>query len=392
LFGICPESVAQANGGTCAGNVSPHIRPDHVVIPTVDAWNFTVQRQLTSTTSVEAAYIGTHGTHVFRGDGPSYTINTPSIVGYPTLTRDQRTSSWNGSAANCLPGIIGCGIYNTPYTYSDGYAATLTCCDASQGMSENANDGTNSYNAFQVKVNQRAAKGLTLLAHYTYSKAYDNDGSYSALYSVGWGRSDFNRDSVFVLAPQYELPFGRGQQFLGNVNRAADLLVGGWKINAAMTVGSGLPWTPSYAECSADIDTGPCRPDLVGGFHVGVSGHPGDLTYFTPVAPLTANGATSGAWSRPQPGTFGNIQRNSFTGPGEWKTDMSFFKTFTITERVHAQFRAEFFNIFNHPVYAFNVNQTGTGTAIDSPTAGGINALESDVTMRQFQVGARVEF
>ena len=391
LYGVCPEAVAVANGGYCAGNVSPHIRPDRVVIPTVDAWNVTVQRQLTNTTSLEVAYIGTHGTHVFRGDGPSYTINTPSIVGYGTLTRDQRTSSWNGSAPSCLPGIVGCGVYNTPYTYADGYTATVTCCDASQGLSENANDGTNSYEAFQVKLNQRMAKGLTFLSHYTYSKSYDNDGSYSALYSVGWGRSDFNRDSVLVFAPQYELPFGRGQQFLGNINRAADLLIGGWKINTALTIGSGLPWTPSYNECSQDIDTGPCRPDLVGGFHVGLSGHPGDLTYFTPVAPLVY-GTNSGPWSRPAPGTFGNIQRNSFTGPGEFKTDMSFFKTFTITERVHAQFRAEFFNIFNHPVYAFNVNQSGTGFAIDSPTAGGINALESDVTMRQFQLGVRVQF
>ncbi len=393
LYGVCPEAVAVANNGFCTGNVSPHIRPDKVVVPTVDAWNLTVQRQLTNTTSLDVAYVGTHGSHVFRGDGPSYTVNTPTIVGYGTLTRDQRTSSWNGSAANCLPSttIIGCGNYNTPYTYADGYTATITCCDASQGLGENANDGTNSYNAFQVKLNQRMAKGLTFLSHYTYSKAYDNDGGYSAKYSVGWGRSDFNRDSVLVFAPQYELPFGRGKQFLGNINRAADLLLGGWKINTALTVGSGLPWTPGYNECGQDIDTGPCRPNQVGGFHVGVSGSPGNFTYFTPVAPLLTNGATSGAFSRPAAGTFGSIQRNSFTGPGEFKTDMSFFKTFNITERVHAQFRAEFFNIFNHPVFAFSSSQNG-GLNIDQATAGKITSLESDVQMRQFQVGARVEF
>ena len=100
----------------------------------------------------------------------------------------------------------------------------------------------------------------------------------------------------------------------------------------------------------------------------------------------------SGPFASPGIGNFGNIQRNSFTGPGEFKTDMSFFKSFAITERVKAQFRAEFFNIFNHPVYAFNVNQGGTGTAIDNASAGVINSLESDVTMRQFQLGVRVEF
>ena len=407
LWGACPESVAIAGGGTCGntnttvgnvnygntvyqnGSVSPHIRPDKVVTPTVDAWNATVQHQLTSTTSVEAAYIGTHGSHVFRGDGPSYNNNQPTIVGFPNVPRNLRAPYVNA--------------FSTPFTYPDGTQVNVVCCDGSEGFGFNANDGTNSYNAFQLKVNQRAAKGLTFLAHYTYAKAYDNDGSYVANYKVGWGRSDFNRDSVFVFAPNYELPFGRGKQFIGNASRALDLLVGGWQINAALTLGSGLPWTPSYSNCGLDEDTGPCRPSLSGSFHVGVSGQPGNLRYFTPVSTPLCDVATaaacsggvvtsSGPFTAPGIGNFGNIQRNSFTGPGEFKTDMSFFKTFGITERVKAQFRAEFFNIFNHPVYGFNVNQTGTGTAIDNASAGVINSLESDVQMRQFQVGIRVDF
>ena len=395
LWGVCSEATAKANGGTCAGNVSPHIRPDRVVVPTVDAWNATVQRQLTNTTSLEVAYIGTHGTHVFRGDGPSYNINQPTIAGFTSgVSRDQR-APYNKA-------------FSTPYTFSDGYTANVVCCSAGQSLGENANDGTNSYNAFQVKLNQRATKGLSFLAHYTYSKAYDNDGSYVANYNVTWGRSDFNRDSVLVFAPIYELPFGRGKTFLGNIGKAADLLIGGWQVNTALTIGSGLPWTPAYKNCGVDADTGPCRPNLIGGFHVGLSGGPGNLRYFTPVATALCDNPNasacqdssgnpvivtrSGPFASPGIGNFGNIQRNSFTGPGEFKTDMSFFKSFAITERVKAQFRAEFFNIFNHPVYAFNVNQGGTGTAIDNASAGVINSLESDVTMRQFQLGVRVEF
>ncbi len=392
LYGVCQDPGT--SGGTCTGGVSPHIRPDKVVVPTVDAWNATVQRQLTGSTSLEVAYIGTHGSHVFRGDGPSYNVNQPTIVGYGTLTRDQR-APYNGA-------------FSTPYTFASGNTVNVVCCNAGQGLSENANDGTNSYNAFQVKVNQRASKGLTFIAHYTYSKAYDNDGGYVADYKVGWGRSDFNRDSVFVFAPNYELPFGRGKSFLGNVSRATDMLIGGWQLNAALTIGSGLPWTPSYTNCGVDADTGPCRPSLTGGFHVGVTGGPGNLRYFTPEPTALCDNPNakacqdsggnpvlvtqSGPWAAPGIGAFGNIQRNSFTGPGEFKTDMSLFKSFTITERVHAQFRAEFFNVFNHPVYGFNVNQTGTGTAIDNPSNGVINSLESDVTMRQFQLGVRVQF
>lgn len=374
LFGPCIEG----SNPCLAGNIGPNIRPDKVVVPTVDAWNATVQRQLTGSTSLEVAYIGTHGSHVFRGDGPTYNNNQPTIVGFTSgLTYSQR-APYNSA-------------FSTPYTFTDGTTQNVICCQGN-GFGYAGNDGTNSYNAFQVKLNQRASKGLTILAHYTYAKSYDNSGGYVANYAVDWGRSDFNRDSVLVFAPIYELPFGRGKQFLGNINRAADLLIGGWQVNTALTVGTGLPWTPGYNECGSDEDTGPCKPNLVGGFHEGVSGGPGNFTYFTPISPLSTNGATSGAFSRPQAGTFGNIQRNAFTGPGEFKTDMSFFKKFTITERVHAQFRAEFFNIFNHPVFAFNVNQGGTGTNIDQATAGGINALESDVTMRQFQLGVRVEF
>lgn len=395
LYGICPESVAIA-GGPCTGSVSPHIRPDKVVVPTVDAWNATLQRQLTNTTSIEAAYIGTHGTHVFKGDGPTYNNNQPSIVGFASgVSRDNRTPYNNA--------------FSTPYTYADGTTVNVVCCNAGQSFGYAGNDGTNSYNAFQVKVNQRAAKGLTFLAHYTYSKAYDADGSYQPDPKAMWGRSDFNRDSVFVFAPIYELPIGRGKSFLGNIGRAADLLIGGWQVNAALTVGTGLPWTPQYTNCAVDEDTGQgteCRPSLVGGFHTGITKQNGKVSFFTPVGPaLCDNPAATacasgivtqaGPFAAPGVGVFGNIQRNSFTGPGEFKTDMSFFKTFNITERVHAQFRAEFFNIFNHPVYGYNVNQSGTGFQIDNPNAGVINSLEGVGglgSMRQFQVGARVMF
>ena len=81
FFGVCPESVAQA-GGPCQGSVQPHTRPDKLVVPTVDAWNFTVQRQLTSKTSIDVAYVANHGSHVFKGNGPAYNANQATVVGY----------------------------------------------------------------------------------------------------------------------------------------------------------------------------------------------------------------------------------------------------------------------------------------------------------------------
>ena len=65
-----------------AGNLQPHIRPTFQRLPTLDAWNATVQRQLNNTTSVELAYIGNKGTNVFAGTGNTYNVNQPSVVGF----------------------------------------------------------------------------------------------------------------------------------------------------------------------------------------------------------------------------------------------------------------------------------------------------------------------
>jgi hypothetical protein len=252
---------------------------------------------------------------------------------------------------------------------------------------------------------------LTLTAFYTLSRAYDNDGSYQPDLRQGTGRADFNRDNVFVLTSLYELPIGRGKRFGGNMGRAADLLLGGWQWNTTFTLASGLPFSPGYANCNVDRDTGPCRPSLNGGFHMGAGNlNKQTVTYFTPVSAQLCDNpdqhtdgsfvchaagdnftqllvTQSGPFGAPGVASFGNVRRNQFTGPGQLMSDMSLFKNFSITERVKAQFQAEFFNVFNHPVYALPGN-----TCIDCGGAGVINSLEFDSQMRQVQFGARITF
>jgi hypothetical protein len=262
------------------------------------------------------------------------------------------------------------------------------------------NDGTNRYNALQVKLDHRTSSGLTLNAYYTYSKAYDNDGSYQPDLRQGWGRQDFNRDSVLILTSLYELPFGKGKHFMGNIGRGADLVLGGWQWNTTMIIGTGLPFSPGYNNCNFDRDTGPCRPSLNGSFPMGAGGFDNQkrqVTYFTPEAtalcdsPYGTDCSTivtqSGPFSDPGIAQFGNVHRNQFTGPGEFMSDMSLFKNFTITESVKAQFQAEFFNVFNHPVLNLPSN-----LCIDCSGAGIINSLQGDSQMRQLQFGFRVTF
>jgi outer membrane receptor protein involved in Fe transport len=375
-----------------AGNVSPRIRPDKLVAPTLDAWNVTVQRQLTNKTSLEIAYVGNHGTHVFKGNGNTYNANQATVVGFLPhggLSFNER-SPYNTA-------------FTTSYTDASGVTTPVVCCSG-QGLNYNGNDGVNSYKALNIKVDHRLSAGLTLTAFWTLSRAYDNDGSYQPDLSQGTGRGDFNRDSVFVLTSLYELPFGRGKHFLGNVSRGMDMLVGGWQWNTTFTLGSGLPFSPGYSNCNLDRDTGPCRPSLNGSFHVG-SGSFNDQTrsvqYFVPESTALCDSPYSGSsgpdcptivtqsgpFSAPGVAQFGTVRRNQFTGPGELMSDMSLFKNFTITERVKAQFQAEFFNIFNHAVYANPGN-----TCIDCSGAGVITGLFGDSQMRQMQLGFRVTF
>ncbi len=380
------------------GNVSPHIRPDHLVAPTVDAWNVTVQRQITKNASLEVAYVANHGSSTFKGNGPSYNLNQATIVGFGQINpaTGQNFTYNERSPYNTA--------FSTPYTDENG-TKTVVCCSG-QGFDYRGNDGTNSYKALQITFNQRTGGGLTLLAHYTYSRAYDNDGGYNADQKVNYGRQDFNRDSEFVLSALYELPIGRGKRFAGNIGRAADILIGGWQWNSTLTIASGLPFTPSYDSCNAERDTGPCRPSHGGAFHLGAGKFNAagrNVTYFNPVvhavpdpndpaktilvSNLTAPGVCSNGFCRPQIATFGNVQRNSFTGPGEIMSDMSIFKNFAITETVKAQFQAQFFNVFNHPVYDLPGNK-----CIDCGGAGVISGLQGDVRMREFQVGVRLNF
>ncbi len=345
---------------------NPKIRPERLRLPTLDAWNLTIQHQLEKNTSVEISYVGNKGTHVFAGNGPSYNLNQATVVGFPTLSFNQRRrfhGAFNGG----------------------------TCCDAD--FTYLGNNASNNFNALEAKVERRFSKGLQVLAHYTWSKALNFSDDYFAIDPrVNYGVDDNNRRHVFLISTLYELPFGRGRMFASGVPRWLDYIIGGYQLNNISTWGSGLAFTPTYGECGADRDTGPCRPNLSGGFKTGVTNTGTGLFFFVPVAPLATNGAASGPFSRPGVAQFGNVGRNTFNGPNEFLSDLSLLKNFKLTERVNGQFRVEGFNIFNHPVLGFNSSQGNHCIDCLSGGAGQITSIENGTSPRQFQFGARVSF
>jgi hypothetical protein len=295
----------------------------------------------------------------------------------------------------------------------------LMCCSTDLG-NYFGNNANNTYEALVIKGEKRFSQGLQFLAFYTYSKANaysnaNNNGYYAVGPKYAYGPNDMNRDHAFILNVVYQLPFGRGQKYMSNISKPANLLVGGWTLTQTLNWSGGLPWTPSIGECG-NIMTGsaPCLPNIVSPtFHTGVSRNPatGVVSYFTPVAPLaynllpSLNGQDSCTFARPQSGgfalpacgTIGNAGIFSFRGPRGLWSDFSLAKNFAITERYVAQFRFDAYNVFNHPVLGFNSNQGNT--CVDcGGNAGQITDIEADGSpgsptgMRQLQFGVRFTF
>jgi hypothetical protein len=299
---------------------------------------------------------------MFDGGG-SYNNNQPTIAGFTP-----------GSNTNL----------RRPYYARFGWTQDLTYFNPQ-------NSGT--YNALQVKAERRYSNGLQMLANYTWSKAMEYQADYFDIDPrVNYGPAAFNRAHTFNLSGLYDLPFGQKKAFFNGVSGWANQIIGGFTLNGDMTVSSGFPFTYSYNECGNDRDTGPCRPDKLGNVSAGLGSRSFDpvdhsVLYFNPVAPLTVNGATSGAFGRPQLAQFGNVGNDSAFGPGEVNVDLAVNKMFTIRERYSLQLRAEAYNALNHPNYG---NPNACVDCDLSSNPGKITDI--GLPMRQLQFSARIQF
>lgn len=351
------------------------IRPFDNRLPTVDAWNATVQRQITPTISATVAYVGNKGTHTIGG-GPDYPFNNAKLAGYdPALT---------GQAA------VDANNARKPYYLKYGWTS---------GFRYFGNDFNNKYNAFQVTVEKRFASGLSFNGNYTFQHAVaDLDGGTHAYDpAANYGPNDNYRNHVFIFTQVYQLPFGKGKKWAGDVGRAADLLIGGWELNGTTNWSSGLPFTPGLSSCHASSDTGPCRPDRVGSVKAGTrSGDPNQPGYWfqtTNGVVLSAAGQSDGPWAQPAVDTFGNVGRNSLRGPRYFDSDIAMFKNFSITEKMKAQFQFQFYNIFNH----INLgNPDGCVDCVDSNTGrntgGKITGIAANSQLRSLTYGFKFTF
>jgi outer membrane receptor protein involved in Fe transport len=339
--------------------------PEQQRPPTVDAFNITLQRQLSDTVSIEAAYVGNRGRNVFAGDGPDVNINQPTLIGY-------------------LEGVP----QNNRRPFFNRFGWT-------QDIAYFCNCATNSYDSLQMKFNKRFAQGYSAKVNYTLQRVRQHGGGYfetdlpehRGLYDsdVEYGAPDFDRVHNFVLSLVAELPVGRGRRFLSDLSPAADAVLGGWQFNTNTIIQSGLPFNVGYRDAGADRDSGPNRPDLIGDPE-----GPNTREQWFNADPIGSSGS---AFGRPARGTFGDLERNALRGPGYWRTDASVFKHIRIGVDSDIELRLEAVNLFNNVNLGNPDSEVGVPGNLNS-NAGRINstAYFNADPQRNLQFAVKVRF
>ena len=214
------------------------------------------------------------------------------------------------------------------------------------------------YTGLQLRLEKRFSHGLQFEAAYTYSHALD-DASSASLGSqnqgdfrlqtapyLEYGNADFDVRHRFVFNFVYNLPFGKDQRFASNLSGIANQIVGNWQVTGIISAQTGNWFTPTddlvniaNSDCGGAVFN--CaRPDVVGNPNA------------APCVPGTLFN-TCAFVANTVPGTFGDAGRNIIRGPGLQNWDLSFIKQFPIRDQMHFEFRAELFNIWNHPNLTF---------------------------------------
>jgi hypothetical protein len=291
----------------------------------IQQWTADVQEQVGQSWLIDVGYVGTRGLRLVQETDPNQAMNlsvAPAADAQATL-------------AAC-ESVNGC---TRPYPYLSSFMYTQS-------------SGSSIYHSFQAKVERHMAKGLSLLAAYTYSKSIDTtSGPFSDTRNANFPQnsydvaaekavSDFNVPQRLSLAFLWAMPFGSTVARLDN--RSLNHLIEGWEVGSVLTVQSGPPFTPFVSGGISGAD------------EVQITGTGNDTdrpnvmsTSFYPSKQTPQQWLNGSAFSAPSPFTFGDAGRNILRGPGLGSCDFTIHRDFRLGESSHLEFRAEMFNIFN---------------------------------------------
>jgi hypothetical protein len=359
-----PTGVVRTTGIIGASSFDPVRR-----IPRIYEWNLTIEQQLSQNWLFRVGYVGSHSNNLF--DHESSNLNQPLV---PLDT------NFSGSG---------------PFGYNQGRPYFATRPGLNVVLPLDVARLSMSYNAFQTSVEHRFAEGFNVLAAYTFAKSLGTaDGNVNQCdvqnaHNIAGERGPTTPDFRHQLTVSYvyELPYGKGKHFGSSVNSVAQAVLGSWQVAGVTRARSGEAFDVLMGGDLTNTGAFPPRPDMIHNpfdfsFDVATQAalgctKPGHQTHdcwfnqaafvvpaLAPVPSLVCNTPTQCSARN-----FGNARRAALRGPDMVNFDFSAYKTFQLSERFGLAFRAEFFNLFNHP----NFNLLNVGSGGGSSGAGFVN-------------------
>jgi len=374
-----PFGDAQHPNGIFGGNLINLFGlevPRHFVSPSTQQWNLSVQRQLPGNWVFEIGYVGTKGTHLRETRDAIQPV-------------DARIHPVTITARDGITYTI------TQNSFGNANARSRALGLATQNYQLFASDAWSNYHSLQLTIGHRFSKALHFQAAYTWSKALDATSSGNTAFNTAindqtnlrdsYGPSDFDRTHRLVVNYNWDLPSSNTHGIVG-------AFINHWTLSGISTFQSGTPFTVidagggfAYNLSSPNTSTATLNP----GFSLKSAQSHGDVherigQWFDPSAfsgaPVIGVDGTTG---------FGNLGRNTFRGPSQQNWDVSLGKNFRITESTAFKFSADFFNIWNHPIFGSPV-QTGNIAVFNALGFGQITSTKG--TPRLIQLAGRFTF
>lgn len=332
--------------------------------PYEQSWSFGFERELPGKVILDMEYIGKKGTHLYFSGANNPQILGPQIEQYSS----NQINALLNYVQNPFSSANGGPISDPNSTLSSptvqGYQLLLPYPEFT-GVTTDVQPIANSiYHGLQVKVEKRYSSGLQFLVTYTWSKSIDDastyddnvtwEGSLTSLQNPNkpWlerSLSTFDIPQVVQFTYTYDLPIGHGRLLLGNMPKALDAIVGGWKTNGIWRISAGRPLVVTVGGCGTPLPSYGCqRPNITGTPRRNGGSHANWVNQYF---------ANPEVFQSPDEFTLGNAPRSlsDIRSPMVFKSDLSIEKDFSMSklrEGLSAEVRLEAQNAFNHPTFS----------------------------------------